>query len=182
MPIYTTEGYRITQGVCKSDHFPSSNTHARSIHFMDFLYKIPSMRAFNSPLSCRINSECIHDRVSPQSAMFLRGSKLHGLTLCNLIWINVHFTLHIFLHVGAATHRHDRGLFICDSASGRSSLFYRLYGKRPCRRSPPVGSGTPAFRLGSRIDPHRHRGVVKVHWRVPWVGGLFSWVVATFTL
>ena len=47
---------------------------------------------------------------------------------------------------------------------------------------PPVGSGTPAFRLGSRIDPHRHRGVVKVHWRVPWVGGLFSWVVATFTL
>ena len=28
---------------------------------------------------------------------------------------------------------------------------------------PPVGSGTPAFRLGSRIDPHRHRGVVKVH-------------------
>ena len=38
------------------------------------------------------------------------------------------------------------------------------------------------FRLGSRIDPHRHRGVVKVHWRVPWVGGLFSWVVATFTL
>ena len=27
-----------------------------------------------------------------------------------------------------------------------------------------------------------HRGVVKVHWRVPWVGGLFSWVVATFTL
>ena len=48
--------------------------------------------------------------------------------------------------------------------------------------SPPVGSGTPAFRLGSRIDPHRHRGVVKVHWRVPWVGGLFSWVVATFTL
>ena len=134
MPIYTTEGYRITQGVCKSDHFPSSNTHARSIHFMDFLYKIPSMRAFNSPLSCRINSECIHDRVSPQSAMFLRGSKLHGLTLCNLIWINVHFTLHIFLQVGAATHRHDRGLFICDSASGRSSLFYRLYGKRPCRR------------------------------------------------
>ena len=49
-------------------------------------------------------------------------------------------------------------------------------------RFPPVGSGTPAFRLGSRIDPHRHRGVVKVHWRVPWVGGLFSWVVATFTL
>ena len=48
--------------------------------------------------------------------------------------------------------------------------------------APPVGSGTPAFRLGSRIDPHRHRGVVKVHWRVPWVGGLFSWVVATFTL
>ena len=48
---------------------------------MDFLYKIPSMRAFNSPLSCRINSECIHDRVSPQSAMFLRGSKLHGSTL-----------------------------------------------------------------------------------------------------
>ena len=48
--------------------------------------------------------------------------------------------------------------------------------------NPPVGSGTPAFRLGSRIDPHRHRGVVKVHWRVPWVGGLFSWVVATFTL
>ena len=48
--------------------------------------------------------------------------------------------------------------------------------------SPPVGSGTPAFRLGSRIDPHHHRGVVKVHWRVPWVGGLFSWVVATFTL
>ena len=48
--------------------------------------------------------------------------------------------------------------------------------------SPPVGSGTPAFRLGSRIDQHRHRGVVKVHWRVPWVGGLFSWVVATFTL
>ena len=47
---------------------------------------------------------------------------------------------------------------------------------------PPVGSGTPAFRLGSRIDPHRHRGVVKVHWRVPWVGGLFSWVVATLTL
>ena len=47
---------------------------------------------------------------------------------------------------------------------------------------PPVGSGTPAFRLGSRIDPHHHRGVVKVHWRVPWVGGLFSWVVATFTL
>ena len=38
------------------------------------------------------------------------------------------------------------------------------------------------FRLGSRIDPHRHRGVVKVHWQVPWVGGLFSWVVATFTL
>ena len=50
------------------------------------------------------------------------------------------------------------------------------------RVAPPVGSGTPAFRLGSRIDPHRHRGVVKVHWRVPWVGGLFSWVVATFTL
>ena len=49
-------------------------------------------------------------------------------------------------------------------------------------RNPPVGSGTPAFRLGSRINPHRHRGVVKVHWRVPWVGGLFSWVVATFTL
>ena len=49
-------------------------------------------------------------------------------------------------------------------------------------QSPPVGSGTPAFRLGSRIDPHHHRGVVKVHWRVPWVGGLFSWVVATFTL
>ena len=48
--------------------------------------------------------------------------------------------------------------------------------------APPVGSGTPAFMLGSRIDPHRHRGVVKVHWRVPWVGGLFSWVVATFTL
>ena len=48
--------------------------------------------------------------------------------------------------------------------------------------NPPVGSGTPAFRLGSRINPHRHRGVVKVHWRVPWVGGLFSWVVATFTL
>ena len=47
---------------------------------------------------------------------------------------------------------------------------------------PPVGSGTPAFKLGSRIDPHLHRGVVKVHWRVPWVGGLFSWVVATFTL
>ena len=40
---------------------------------MDFLYKILSMRAFNSPLSCRINSECIHDRVSPQSAMFLGG-------------------------------------------------------------------------------------------------------------
>ena len=51
-----------------------------------------------------------------------------------------------------------------------------------CIIIPPVGSGTPAFRLGSRIDPHRHRGVVKVHWRVPWVGGLFSWVVATFTL
>ena len=50
------------------------------------------------------------------------------------------------------------------------------------KTAPPVGSGTPAFRLGSRIDPHRHRGVVKVHWRVPWVGGLFSWVVATFTL
>ena len=50
------------------------------------------------------------------------------------------------------------------------------------RFTPPVGSGTPAFRLGSRIDPHRHRGVVKVHWRVPWVGGLFSWVEATFTL
>ena len=49
---------------------------------MDFLYKIPSMRAFNSPLSCRINSECIHDRVSPQSAMFLTGSKLHG-SICN---------------------------------------------------------------------------------------------------
>ena len=81
MPIYTTEGYQITQGVCKSGHFPSSNTHAHSIHFTDFLYKIPSMRAFNSPLSCRINSECIHDRVSPQSAMFLRGSKLHGSTL-----------------------------------------------------------------------------------------------------
>ena len=48
--------------------------------------------------------------------------------------------------------------------------------------TPLVGSGTPAFTLGSRIDPHRHRGVVKVHWRVPWVGGLFSWVVATFTL
>ena len=31
------------------------------------------MRAFNSPLSCRINSECILDRVSPQSAMFLGG-------------------------------------------------------------------------------------------------------------
>ena len=52
----------------------------------------------------------------------------------------------------------------------------------PSLTCPPVGSGTPAFRLGSRIDPHRHRGVVKVHWRVPWVGGLFSWVVATFTL
>ena len=47
---------------------------------------------------------------------------------------------------------------------------------------PPVGSGAPAFRLGIRIDPHRHRGVVKVHWRVLWVGGLFFWVVATFTL
>ena len=44
----------------------------------------------------------------------------------------------------------------------------------PSPMTPPVGSGTPAFRLGSRIDPHRHRGVVKVHWRVPWVGGLFS--------
>ena len=53
--------------------FPSSNTHAHSIHFMDFLNKILSMRAFNSPLSYRINSECIHDRVSPQSAMFLWG-------------------------------------------------------------------------------------------------------------
>ena len=39
------------------------------------------MRPFNSPLSCRINSECTHDRVSPQSAMFLRGSKLHGPSL-----------------------------------------------------------------------------------------------------
>ena len=48
---------------------------------MDFLYKILSMRAFNSPLSCRINSECIHDRVSPQSAMFFRGSNINGPTL-----------------------------------------------------------------------------------------------------
>ena len=60
-----------------------------------------------------------------------------------------------------------------------SSVCLRL---SPFSPFPPVGSGTPAFRLGSRIDPHRHRGVVKVHWRVPWVGGLFSWVVATFTL
>ena len=57
-----------------------------------------------------------------------------------------------------------------------------IFIENPFAPTPPVGSGTPAFRLGSRIDPHRHRGVVKVHWRVPWVGGLFSWVVATFTL
>ena len=57
-----------------------------------------------------------------------------------------------------------------------------LLGAKPLPKPPPVGSGTPVFRLGSRIDPHRHRGVVKVHWRVPWVGGLFSWVVATFTM
>ena len=60
----------------------------------------------------------------------------------------------------------------------KSAIFWHVWPPN----FPPVGSGTPAFRLGSRINPHRHRGVVKVHWRVPWVGGLFSWVVATFTL
>ena len=36
--------------------------------------------------------------------------------------------------------------------------------------------------ISSPCGPSGHRGVVKVHWRVPWVGGSFSWVVATFTL
>ena len=74
-------GYQITQGAYKLGHFPSSNTHAHSMHFMDFLYKILLMHALNIPLSCRINSECIHDRVSPQSAMFFRGSNINGSSL-----------------------------------------------------------------------------------------------------
>ena len=81
MPIYTTGGTKLHKACVNWAIFPSSNTHAHSIHFMDFLYKILSMRAFNSPLSCRINSECIHDRVSPLSAMFFRGSNIHGSTL-----------------------------------------------------------------------------------------------------
>ena len=38
--------------------------------------------------------------------------------------------------------------------------------------NPPVGSGTPAFRLGSRIDPHRHRGLTgALGWRFIFLGG-----------
>ena len=91
MPIYTTGGTKLHKARVNWTIFPSSNTHAHSIHFMDFLYKILSMRALNSPLSCRINSECIHDRVSPQSAMFLGGPIYTDIPsiIHNELWIPI---------------------------------------------------------------------------------------------
>ena len=55
-----------------------------------------------------------------------------------------------------------------------NSYAYSLTQESPC------GCGDLSVRLGSRISPHCHRVVVKVHWGGAQGRRSISWVVATF--
>ena len=96
---------------------------------------------------------------------------LDGYLINHLLIIRVAFNQKIWCEIR---------ITLCWSKGDKKvCIWYILYILLKCtqvhRLAPPVGPP-------QRLDSHHHRGVVKVHWRVPWVGGLFSWVVATFTL